>query len=270
MYYFVRITTKSDKKDEVKVDLSFENLMNQFVEPYENGKPITLNGRTIYKDNFDRIRISKSEKRSEILIQEVKIERRNSSIIDLAAPSYEWEAAYKADDVTDDFIKRPYGYKEINKTEDISKIPNNNIFIVHGHDESLTDKLEAFLYRKGLKPIVLHKEVNEGSTIVEKFERNASNSSYAFVLLTPDDLGCKKREQIENKDLKLRARQNVIFEFGYFVGKLGRKRVCCLYKGIEEFPTDVNGMLYIDVSEKFEIAENKIIDELKNAGYELK
>ncbi|MGB8035837.1 MAG: nucleotide-binding protein, partial [Nitrososphaeraceae archaeon] len=99
------------------------------------------------------------------------------------------------------------------------------VFIVHGHDDGSKNELASFLYRLGLTPIILHEQANEGRTVVEKFESYASDVGYAFILLTPDDVGGK-----DKAELKPRARQNVILELGYFMGKLGRDRVCGLYK----------------------------------------
>jgi predicted nucleotide-binding protein len=83
-------------------------------------------------------------------------------------------------------------------------------------------------------PVVLHREADEGATVIEKFEKH-SDVGFAFILLTPDEIGYTV-DQINipeaDKVIEYRARPNVIFEFGYFVGKLGRKRVCCLHKGV--------------------------------------
>jgi len=137
------------------------------------------------------------------------------------------------------------------------------VFIVHGHDENLKNQLEIFLSEIGLKPIVLHRKADEGLAVIEKFERY-SNVGYAFILLTPDDIGYSTEE--ESKKEK-RARQNVIWEFGYFVGKLGRNKVCCLYKKEVYLPTDVSGMLYKEIKKNVEEVGYAILKELKKAGY---
>jgi predicted nucleotide-binding protein len=138
---------------------------------------------------------------------------------------------------------------------------SNKIFIVHGHEEEIKNQLEIFLNEIGLEAIVLHRKPDEGMTIIEKFEKHSKDASYAFILLTPDDIcySAKKKE--------MRARQNVIFEFGYFVGKLGRDRVCCIYKENISLPTDVLGMLYKNIQNKIEEKSLEILKELKKAGY---
>lgn len=102
-----------------------------------------------------------------------------------------------------------------------------------------------------------------GRTLIEKFEQTASTAGYAFVLLTPDDKGAS----INGVQLRYRARQNVILELGYFMGLLGRDKVCCIYRRDVELPSDMLGFVYvkyqIDVSECF----NKLVQELEAAGY---
>jgi predicted nucleotide-binding protein len=137
------------------------------------------------------------------------------------------------------------------------------VFIVHGHDDGSKNELASFLYRLGLTPIILHEHPNEGRTVVEKFEDYASEVRYAFVLLTPDDVGGK-----DKTELKPRARQNVVLELGYFMGKLGRNRVCGLYKEGIEIPSDVLGVLYLEYQELSE-RHFDIVQELGRAGYNI-
>lgn len=146
---------------------------------------------------------------------------------------------------------------------------NKDIFIVHGHDEELKNQIENFITIIGLTPIVLHRQPDEGQTIIEKFEKH-SNVGYSFILLTPDDIGYSGSE--ENKDdlernKEKRARQNVIFEFGFFIGKLGRKRVCCIYKEGVSLPTDLHGIAYKKVNNNLEEIKKSLEQELQTAGY---
>ncbi len=120
---------------------------------------------------------------------------------------------------------------------------SNRIFLVHGHDNELKETTARFLEKLGLKPIILHEQSSKGLTIIEKFEEY-SDVAFAVVLLTPDDYGNKINEK---DNLKKRARQNVIFEMGYFIGKLGRKNVVGLVKDDIEIPSDYTGVVYIGV-----------------------
>ncbi|MCX6237166.1 MAG: nucleotide-binding protein [Bacteroidia bacterium] len=115
----------------------------------------------------------------------------------------------------------------------------------------------------GLNPIILSEQPNQGQTIIEKFELH-SNVGFAIVLLTADDLGKTKTDDEE----KYRARQNVILEMGFFIGKLGRNKVFPLYESGVELPGDLHGVLYNPLDEanswKFKLAK-----ELKSAGYDV-
>lgn len=148
---------------------------------------------------------------------------------------------------------------------------SNKVFVVHGHDEISKTNLEIFLKEIGLDPVVLHRQADEGQTIIEKFEKH-SDVGYAFILLTPDECAYLSSEQNlpeSERKIEFRARPNVIFEFGYFVGKLGRKRVCCLHKGSVSLPSDVSGMIYKAYNSSIEEAAYSITKDLKAAGYKL-
>ena len=138
----------------------------------------------------------------------------------------------------------------------------NNVFIVHGHDQAAKHAIAGFVRRLGLNPIILDEQANRGQTIIEKFEENADEVGFAIVLLTPDDVGAPKDKQDE---LKPRARQNVVLELGYFMGKLGRERVCPLFKDDIENPSDIDGVVYVpmDSSDGWQL---KLAREMNQAG----
>jgi predicted nucleotide-binding protein len=118
----------------------------------------------------------------------------------------------------------------------------HRIFLVHGHDEAALQQAARFLERLRQDVVILHEQPNGGRTIMEKFEEYA-DVGFAVVLLTADDKGGSVRESAEEH--KLRARQNVILELGYFLGRLGRARVCALYVDGVEIPSDYSGVLYV-------------------------
>ncbi len=143
---------------------------------------------------------------------------------------------------------------------------SNRIFVVHGHDGEMKESVARTLGRIDLEPIILHEQPNRGLTIIEKCEDN-SNVDFAVVLLSPDDKGCPKSDF--PKGAKPRARQNVIFELGFFIGKLGRNRVAALYRGEDiEIPSDYDGVVYIpyDTSDGWKL---KLVRELKECGYDI-
>lgn len=150
-------------------------------------------------------------------------------------------------------------------------IGTGKIFIVHGHDSELKNDLERFLKEIGLVPIVLHRQPDGGATIIEKIEKH-SDVGYTFILLTPDEIAYTNDQETVEDQLRAkekRARPNVIFEFGYFVGKLGRQRVCCLHKGEVAVPSDLQGLVYKKVGSSIDQIGFSIIKELKAAGYHI-
>lgn len=127
----------------------------------------------------------------------------------------------------------------------------NEVFLVHGHDDLAKQTVARFIEKLGLKAIILHEQVNLGKTIIEKFE-SFSGVGFAVILLTPDDVGTTKAAHTQGKGPNERARQNVIFEHGFFVGKLGRGHVCALVKGDKgdvETPSDLHGVVFIPLDE---------------------
>jgi len=160
-----------------------------------------------------------------------------------------------------------------------SKSLSKNVFIVHGRDHKPMKELKAMLSELGLNPIVLHEQPSGSRTIVEKLEKY-SDVGYAFVILTPDDVGCSVHDAVSRKEkgetrsimgsLKARARQNVILEFGFFTGRLRRDRVCCLIKKKVERPSDMEGIVYIPFKESVTECRDKIVKELKAVGYDIK
>jgi len=139
----------------------------------------------------------------------------------------------------------------------LAEMSSRRVFVVHGHDVALKNEVALFLSRLSLTPIILHEQTGRGRTIIEKLEAYAS-VPFAVVLLTPDDVGGKDKD-----DLKGRARQNVVLELGYFYGRLRREFVSCLSKGVE-IPSDSIGIEYIpyDDSGAWKIKLARELDEV--------
>jgi predicted nucleotide-binding protein len=140
---------------------------------------------------------------------------------------------------------------------------NTRVFVVHGHDEGAREMTARFLEQLGLDPIILHDQPNQGRTIIEKFEHYA-DVGFAVVLLTPDDRGRSNSARV----LTSRARQNVVMELGFFLGKLGRKRVCTLYVEGVELPSDYFGVAFLPL-DRSGTWRLMLARELKAAGYEI-
>ncbi|HHF7367636.1 TPA: TIR domain-containing protein [Legionella bozemanae] len=139
-------------------------------------------------------------------------------------------------------------------------IEKNSVFIVHGHDLGAKYQVARVIEKLKLKPIILDEQIDEGLTIIEKFEKHSSQAQLAVVLLTGDDIGYPKNDPTQKKP---RARQNVIQELGFFMAKLGRKNVIGLYEDGVELPSDYSGVLYIKLESGWEL---KLAKELKGRG----
>lgn len=148
---------------------------------------------------------------------------------------------------------------------------SRDVFVVHGHDHGIKETVARFLSKLKLNPIILHEQADQGNTLIEKFEKHAS-VSFAIAILSADDLAVAKNKISGGKSieesLQARARQNVIFEFGYFIGTLGRKNVVAIVEDGVETPSDYSGVLYVpfDASHSWHL---KLVKELKAAGLEI-
>lgn len=147
----------------------------------------------------------------------------------------------------------------------LSEMPDElsrKVFVVHGQDTGAREAVARFLERTGFEPIVLHEQPNQGRTIIEKFEEHSA-VSFAVVLLTPDDMG-----GIAGGEMQPRARQNVILELGYFIGRLGRNKVCALKSGELELPSDIFGVVWtsLDPAGGWRVS---LARELQAAGFQI-
>lgn len=144
--------------------------------------------------------------------------------------------------------------------QNTGKSTYTKIFIVHGHDGELKESVARIVERQGIEAIILSEQVNSGRTIIEKFE-DYSGVDGAICLFTADDYGRSKGVTKDN----FRARQNVVLEAGYFMGKLGRKNIVILADNDIEMPSDLSGVVYTDTT-NWQI---NLLKELKAIGYKV-
>lgn len=158
---------------------------------------------------------------------------------------------------------QPKPLEEIPKhAEGIPTQSKLKVFIVHGHDDAAKQEAARTIQALDYKPIILHEQPDSGKTIIEKIESN-TDVAFAVVLYTECDKGRAKEEKIEQE--RFRARQNVVFEHGYLIGKLGRENVCALVKGDIETPGDITGVVYtkMDVSGAWKL---RLVKNMQAAG----
>jgi predicted nucleotide-binding protein len=172
--------------------------------------------------------------------------------------------------ILDSIIERleliPLSHSAIQENMKSKKSPqpieiSNKIFIVHGRDDLAKTETARFIEKLGFEAIILHEQVSSGNTIIEKIEEH-TDVGFAIVLYTPCDMGSLAGESSQ----KPRARQNVVFEHGYLIGKLGRQKVCALVKGDIELPNDISGVVYITL-DSHNAWHMAIAKELKKSGY---
>ena len=263
-YWHIRINFNKEAFFYDELDMSYKKLMN-IVQKYNLNQSFTINGR-IVKQNTDL---------KYILICHTKASHifygKGNSLYYEQWYVFEPNFCHDTEDFTN-ILLNPISENTTNvtgKKNTLSESNNNkNIFIVHGHDDGMKQTVARFLECIGLTPIILSEQPNEGQTIIEKLEKYIDNCNYGIVLYSPCDIGGINEEKVE---LKPRARQNVVFEHGYLIGKLGRKRVCCLLKDdIEkpefEKPGDNDGIIYIYYTNNWKLI---LANELKAAKYDI-
>ena len=169
---------------------------------------------------------------------------------------------------TNDFLgsllSKTEGEREVIKknaehaNSDLGKVNLKDIFIIHGHDEANKLKLQKLLIDEfKLNPIVLSERAGKGRTLIEKFEKEAATSNFAFAIITPDDT--VKTEDGEYAQ----ARPNVVFELGWFCGRLGRNKTCILLKKGTKIHSDLDGVFRIEFADSVEEKFLEIKKELK-------
>ena len=152
-------------------------------------------------------------------------------------------------------------------SESSEDIPDTGkIFIVYGHDKLALRSAESLIYELGLKPIKVTPGESEGGYVFSTIERLAKECCFSLVLLTPDDEGKSKSEE----DYKDRARQNIIFEWGYFNGVYGKKHVCAAAKEGVEKPSDMEGIFYYTFKDEVNEIKEEFVKRLKSCGIKYK
>lgn len=165
--------------------------------------------------------------------------------------------------ISDSDIDEVFNIDYLKRRRSIMPKLQTKIFIVHGHDNEAKQETARFLENLGINAIILHEQPDKGKTIIEKLEEY-TDVDFAIILYTPCDEG-KSKKDITYHD---RARQNVVFEHGYLVSKLGREKVCALVKNDTEQPGDLSGVIYKKMDSagawKMEVAKA-----IKASGYNI-
>lgn len=286
-----RKKTQADNKPPDALIVSKESFLSKLLERVELGKELVerkvtnveeleQNEKDFYKWNDYNSEYLKQSFNNEDNEYKVNYDRVNSFGGFIIGGSYDNSSQKRLQDLKEDienkvnFLEKLIDKVDLLKSEvetaavKISKQPispsnYSKIFIVHGHNVAVQQSVARTVEKLGLTPIILHEQANAGKTIIEKFEAN-SEVGFAIILLTDDDEG-KSKTDIE---LQKRARQNVVLELGYFIGKLGRDRVLPLYTEGVELPSDIHGLLYVPI-DKADTWKFALVRELKAAKYDV-
>jgi putative nucleotide-binding protein containing TIR-like domain len=271
LYYHALVGIKEKDKsgnfiEYVQYDRTLQEIDEKIVYPYVNNTSLDVNGYIINPSDINRFIIKMTQKKAQEYLDNESIEGKSDYVVAFRFK----RIIFENNDIIDVKSQLLDNAMKNNKTPSNYKIPDaisssNKIFIVHGRDDAAKESVARLVERLGYEAIILHEQANEGKTIIEKFEIN-TDVGFAIVLYTPCDIGGLKDGNKDNQ--RLRARQNVIFEHGFLIGKLGRDRVCALVKDNIEKPSDIDGIVYIpmDNSQAWHMSVGK---ELKKVGYKV-
>lgn len=235
MYYHLLIEDNSNQKILFDCDLDEEN-MKTISSNYKSGNEFHFNGYKLEKIFIRRFLICES-----VLSIEKIVKTYSDFNFPLTKENILSDLPIFKDEIKDitTRVLNSIQLKHMPSNLVVDK-NTNKVFIVHGHDDSLKNEVESFIKELNLNPIILHKKASSGSTIIEKIENHVNKSSYGITLYSPCDVGGKN----EN-NLNPRARQNVVFEHGFLIGRLGRDKTCAIIKSDLEKPNDISGLVYI-------------------------
>jgi predicted nucleotide-binding protein len=270
MFYHIIAKKRQESKFEqtyplYKWDMTEDEVMNEIVGPKMRGEDFIIDGFTLNKNNLERFKIVQSEDKVAVIIDRVKRNYVRSGFLSAVTTSSILEDEKCVTDVTAKLITK-FG-KDASSPQDNSgqvktQVDCKKIFIAYGHDHGRLAEVENLINKLGLEPVALLEQPNKGETIIEKFEENASQVCFAIVLYTKCDCGYPQDQPNSSKP---RARQNVVFEHGYLMAKLGRNRVCALVEDSTiETPSDISGVLYVQMSN--ELWKYQVANEMKAVG----
>src|SRR6266542_5324751 len=272
MHYHASVTQKEDGRkgsydSAYEVDSTRERLVDKMAIPYLRGERFFVGGTVCDPKRVTTLRFVQTHQSFPELVPFIRAERSRSSVV-----TFQPDEAYvfdKGEDITRSIMDEAEA-SIIPKPahRDSQNSGGRKVFLVHGHDTVALDQTEVLLLRWGLEPVILRDRANEGRTVIEKIEAN-SDVAYGLVLLTPDDVGGIAQQDPSTVKLQSRARQNVILEWGYLMAKLGRKYVACLVKKGVELPSDLHGIVRINLKDDVRDSALEIARELRAAGFSL-
>lgn len=270
MFYHVLVEIEdTSKKSKISYLYEFDNSylddINEYILfPYSKMENIYIDGRIVNYKDIRKLKVFESNKGIDHIVDIADSVTFGAGFSFPKSRSSVMNEKYMSD-VTKELLKSlksSFANISSNAIEENNVIDNKKVFLVHGRDDGVKNEVARFIQNMGLEPIILHEQANNGNTLIDKIEEN-TNVGFGIVLYTPCDIGGLSKDE-----LKPRARQNVIFEHGYLMAKLGRKRVTALVKPNVEHPSDISGIVYIthDNHDGWKVS---LARELKSAGYDI-
>ena len=277
MNYHVRITPNEKNSGiEVMLDLEFNEVQTRFLVPYQQGVPITINGRTFDPSEIKRIAIARSSENSKILIDRISSERARKRITDYRPPS--WEIIEEAEDITNQLVAGPpgQGFPLDAKDREESQPPTDTkrVFVVHGRNERAREAIFTFLRAIGLHPLEWS-EVTQATGKPTPYIGDILNVAFSrahaiVVLFTPDDEARLKEHLWEEKEhdyetaLAGQARPNVLFEAGMAMGRNNERTVLVELGNLRPF-SDISGLHVVRLDNNIQTWK-ELANRLETAG----
>jgi predicted nucleotide-binding protein len=266
VFYHARVACKRERAKELppvgfEYDLTREDLLSRIAIPFIQKKQFFCGGLVINAEKVEQVKFNRTQQNVESLVPMIEARRRMHGVV-VFSPA-EREVIAEGEDMTREILEEAAKMASAREPNKATEEKSDRVFIVHGHDEKAVDQTEILLHRFGLSPIILRNAPSEGMTVIEKLEAH-TRVGFAVVLLTPDDVG-----GVASDLLQPRARQNVIWEWGYLVARLSRSNVICLYKTGVEIPSDLQGLVTIHVGDDVRNSAEEIRRELIAAGYKI-
>jgi len=276
MYFHVVIETKEKVGKTSKNQKYFEldktalgEIEERVIAPFLRGDDFQFNGYFLSKKDILRIAIKETSRTAKELAQHAN-DNMPAGVFLFVAPKDIVAHDTHTKDITTEVFDRvrassnmsAHGGPSKPASTETKTANRSKVFIVHGRDDLAKVSAARFVEKLDLSAIILHEQPSAGSTIIEKIEEH-TNVGFAIVLYTPCDVG-----SLAGESLKPRARQNVVFEHGYLIAKLGRRNVCALVKGEVEIPNDFSGVVYVPLDD-YGAWQVTVAKELRSAGYEV-
>lgn len=245
-----------------------ESIIEDVIIPYLKKEDMQFNGYFLKSDNVVRIVIKTTKEPVKAIVDRENSNNPPGFLIFttrehiIKGTKYTVDITKEVFDEAKTLLEEEKNMIDTQQSKNV-EIDREKVFIVHGHDEVVKLSVARFLEKLKLTPIILHEQASQGKTIIEKIEEY-SNVGFGIVLYTPCDLG----KSNDSENLQPRARQNVIFEHGYLMAKIGRNNVCALVKDDVEKPNDISGVVYINYDSDGGW-HMELLKELKSSGYDV-